>query len=248
MTNCLIVARHHRRFAITSLYHVRIRSVEGDTLVCRVTDVYRGFNNPFPASRSMAFWFLWEPWRAICEGWFFVGGLGGLSADQAQVLAQTASIGKELRDPDYCDEDWNRANGGRFINCVGVYDLYSGTDEDDCPREEMPQATYMITATDPRWFDHLRVGMEWETTAYDCDKKIVIRPAWISDNVRAIAQVISKEGAFDDMPILADALQDAGCEDQKVLNHCRSLGRHAQGCWLLGLLLERNRTKRRRRN
>jgi hypothetical protein len=41
------------------------------------------------------------------------------------------------------------------------------------------------------------------------------------------------------MPILADALQDAGCDDADVLNHCRGGGVHVRGCWLVDLVLGR---------
>jgi hypothetical protein len=39
------------------------------------------------------------------------------------------------------------------------------------------------------------------------------------------------------MPILADALEEAGCNNAEVLAHCRSDGLHARGCWVLDLLL-----------
>ena len=39
------------------------------------------------------------------------------------------------------------------------------------------------------------------------------------------------------MPILADALQDAGCDNLDVLGHCRGPGPHARGCWVVDLLL-----------
>ena len=41
------------------------------------------------------------------------------------------------------------------------------------------------------------------------------------------------------MPILADALQDAGCEDADILNHCRGPGPHVRGCWVVDLVLEK---------
>jgi len=50
-------------------------------------------------------------------------------------------------------------------------------------------------------------------------------------------------GAMDDsrdysaMPILADALQDAGCEDERVLDHCRGPGLHVRGCWIIDSVL-----------
>ena len=39
------------------------------------------------------------------------------------------------------------------------------------------------------------------------------------------------------MPILADALEDAGCTNQDILNHCRGGGEHVRGCWVVDLLL-----------
>lgn len=69
----------------------------------------------------------------------------------------------------------------------------------------------------------------------------VIDPAWLTWNggcVRAIAEGIRTRRAFDGMPILADALQDAGCEDDVLLNHCRALSEHTANCWALKLLTE----------
>jgi hypothetical protein len=43
--------------------------------------------------------------------------------------------------------------------------------------------------------------------------------------------------AFDDLPVLADALEDAGCTDRDILEHCRSGGEHVLGCWVVDLLL-----------
>jgi hypothetical protein len=43
---------------------------------------------------------------------------------------------------------------------------------------------------------------------------------------------------FGAMPILADALQDAGCDDKELLAHCRSTKHpHARGCWVCDLVL-----------
>ena len=43
---------------------------------------------------------------------------------------------------------------------------------------------------------------------------------------------------FGAMPILADALQDAGCEDEQILMHCRdATAPHVRGCWVCDLVL-----------
>jgi hypothetical protein len=52
-----------------------------------------------------------------------------------------------------------------------------------------------------------------------------------------MAQVIYNERLFADMPILADALEDAGCSDAAILAHCRQPGEHVRGCWVVDLLL-----------
>jgi len=53
-------------------------------------------------------------------------------------------------------------------------------------------------------------------------------------------KAIYDDRAFDRLPILADALEEAGCEDQDILGHCRSGGEHVRGCWVVdGLLAAR---------
>jgi hypothetical protein len=62
-------------------------------------------------------------------------------------------------------------------------------------------------------------------------------PSWLTSSVLALAEGIYADRAFDRMPILADALQDAGCDNTDILNHCRGDGPHVRGCWVVDLLL-----------
>jgi hypothetical protein len=64
-----------------------------------------------------------------------------------------------------------------------------------------------------------------------------VDPQWLTSTVAALAQGIYADRAFDRLPILADALQDAGCGNEDVLAHCRGAGPHARGCWVVDLLL-----------
>jgi len=57
------------------------------------------------------------------------------------------------------------------------------------------------------------------------------------ETVHSIAQGIYADRAFDDMPILADALEDAGCDNADILAHCRGPGPHVRGCWVVDLIL-----------
>jgi hypothetical protein len=52
-----------------------------------------------------------------------------------------------------------------------------------------------------------------------------------------MAQAVLAEARFSDLPILADALQEAGCEEAELLGHLRGEGPHVSGCWALDLLL-----------
>jgi hypothetical protein len=69
-----------------------------------------------------------------------------------------------------------------------------------------------------------------------------IQPSWLDWNggaVVRIAQGIDAERAFDRLPVLADALEEAGCTDPAILSHCRGPGPHVRGCWVLDLLTGR---------
>ncbi len=67
-----------------------------------------------------------------------------------------------------------------------------------------------------------------------------IKPAWVAWNggtVVKLARGIYDDRAFDRLPVLADALEEAGCDNPVILNHCRQPGPHVRGCWVVDLLL-----------
>lgn len=69
-------------------------------------------------------------------------------------------------------------------------------------------------------------------------RPVAFDPQWLTSTVTHLAHGIYDDRAFDRMPILADALQDAGCENDDILNHCRDpKGIHARGCWVVDLIL-----------
>ena len=68
-------------------------------------------------------------------------------------------------------------------------------------------------------------------------RAVTVDPAWLTSTVITLARGIYDDRAFDRLPILADALQDAGCDNADVLNHCRDAGPHARGCWVVDLVL-----------
>ena len=68
-------------------------------------------------------------------------------------------------------------------------------------------------------------------------RPVLVDPAWLTTTVAGLAQSIYDDRAFDRLPILADALEDAGCTNVDMLNHCRLPGEHVRGCWVVDLLL-----------
>ena len=69
-------------------------------------------------------------------------------------------------------------------------------------------------------------------------RPVVFDPAWRTSTVVALAQGMYDSRDFSAMPILADALQDAGCEQPEILTHCRDTSAtHVRGCWLVDLVL-----------
>ncbi len=73
-------------------------------------------------------------------------------------------------------------------------------------------------------------------------RRVSLAPAWLAwegGTVVKVAQTIYAERAFDRLPVLADALEEAGCADAELLRHCRQPGEHVRGCWVIDLLTGR---------
>lgn len=60
---------------------------------------------------------------------------------------------------------------------------------------------------------------------------------YLTQKVQQIAQVIYKECTFEELVILGDALEDAGCDNVEILEHCRSKDPYFRGSWVLDLIL-----------
>jgi hypothetical protein len=73
-------------------------------------------------------------------------------------------------------------------------------------------------------------------------RPITLDPAWLTWHdglLVSMARQIYDSRDFTDMPVLADALEDAGCQDQEILAHCRSGGEHVRGCWVLDAIMNK---------
>jgi hypothetical protein len=68
-------------------------------------------------------------------------------------------------------------------------------------------------------------------------RKREIDDNWRSSTVMSVAEGLYEESAFGQLPILADALEESGCSDSDILQHCRASAVHVRGCWVLDLVL-----------
>jgi hypothetical protein len=106
--------------------------------------------------------------------------------------------------------------------------------------------------TEPHWQDALREVMVLCGLTFGIEaallhdlvgnpfRPVTVDPTWLAWNggfVSRLAQAIYDEHRFKEMLILGDALEDAGCTDEAILTHCRGLGPHARGCWVVDLIL-----------
>jgi hypothetical protein len=72
---------------------------------------------------------------------------------------------------------------------------------------------------------------------------VTLDPAWQTPTVLALATATYENRIMPAetleparLAILADALEDAGCTNADILDHCRQPGEHVRGCWVLDLL------------
>lgn len=89
--------------------------------------------------------------------------------------------------------------------------------------EKQPQAALLHCIFGPLPFRPITIDPLWRT--------------WNDGLIVQMAQNMYEERDFNDLPILSDALIDAGCSNQDIIDHCRSKEPHVRGCWVVDLLL-----------
>jgi hypothetical protein len=143
-------------------------------------------------------------------------------------LAEGAGTPREITS--LVHKDVTRLHGGEgsLGSLAALVDHFFHYDHYDDPHYPTEHA---ILAT----LDRNCIALAWNW----CHKRFlpVLESSWLTTTVVALAQGIDNDHAFDRLPILADALQDAGCDNADILDHCRGLGPHVRGCWVVDLLL-----------
>ncbi|MFO0881329.1 MAG: hypothetical protein U0840_28855 [Gemmataceae bacterium] len=102
------------------------------------------------------------------------------------------------------------------------------------PRQPLPYTN----PADSAWFEELAdclleiLGPESQT--WPLDEEVL---TWQGRTVEKMAQAIYQTRDFSTMPVLADALEEAGCTNESLLQHCRTASGHVRGCWVLDGIL-----------
>jgi hypothetical protein len=66
-----------------------------------------------------------------------------------------------------------------------------------------------------------------------------MNPSWLSRSVSDCARKVYDQRQFDLLPELASRLEDSGCDNHAILDHCLNGRDHVRGCWVVDLILER---------
>jgi hypothetical protein len=116
---------------------------------------------------------------------------------------------------------------------------------DDTALQVVRHAAYLQTrgssnsvryATSYTYFDSKTNALLFRCIFGNPYRPVSVDPTWLTLDVVTLAEGIYQERAFDRLPILADALQDAGCDNTDILSHCHSEGPHVRGCWPVDLI------------
>src|SRR5262249_35678037 len=152
-------------------------------------------------------------------------------ADGRASRAELAAAGQASGDADtellYSrDDGWDQPEF--FAACVATWSAHA-PQERDYPSMVAQLATAVVAAQ--RVADYARdvFGNPFRPVSFG--------PRWRTPAAAGVASAVYDERAFDRLPVLADALEDAGCSDAEVLAHLRSVGPHVRGCWALDLAL-----------
>lgn len=95
-----------------------------------------------------------------------------------------------------------------------------------------------VSGTEEEWRDRLERALR--PTFSSCPQPVrstLLDPAWRTDTAVALARGIESTADYQALPILADALEDAGCCEKEMLAHCRSCTEHSNNCWVTAWLL-----------
>jgi hypothetical protein len=109
----------------------------------------------------------------------------------------------------------------------------------EAPHASWPEEPQLGTARTAEWASEwaARCPLLRDVFGNPFRRPPLIDPCWRTPTVLALAESIYEERRFTDLPVLADALEEAGCSDAELLRHLRSPGPHVRGCFALDVIL-----------
>lgn len=153
----------------------------------------------------------------------------------AMAAREDADAAARKASPEGSEKEWGPFNAA-FAAMIAVSNLgHDGFDEWDAANAA-GYAVEFLTGT-PKDAEHVA------QVAFVLDlfgnpfRAVTVDRAWLTPTVVSVAASIYTDRAFDRLPILADALEEAGCTNPDILGHCRSEGPHVRGCWVVDLIL-----------
>ncbi len=161
-----------------------------------------------------------------------------LAEEEAATLLASLSpdIGQQLRkyleECPQTKEDWSRNWGYK----IGVWSRRLHRRELGFSRQEVNAEEAQAVRSLCRGVEVLRDGISpFPPGTKVLDSSLL---GWNDGTIMKLAQAIRDKQGFEQLPILADALEDAGCADEQILEHLRGPGPHHRSCWCLALILE----------
>lgn len=130
---------------------------------------------------------------------------------------------------------WAAAQLSRAAALIGCDGVFYAEDVADYVRRSLPAAQ-----ADEEEF--LQCRLLEEIVGPTFPESPPLDPSWKVGNdgeALRLAEWIDAEQAFEVLPILADALEEVGCVEERILRHCRESNQHVRGCWVIDWLLER---------
>jgi hypothetical protein len=164
-----------------------------------------------------------------------------MNALSDEAMAYSDGLSYQMGDPDGCarwltsSAVWHASESNALQTCLDAARAVEIAQEDPADFDLGPALPSKGDLAERR----AQADLLRDVVANPFGRVSIARPvlAWGNGTVAKIAQAIYDERAFEYLPILADALEDAGCDDADILRHCREPGEHVRGCWVVDLLL-----------
>jgi hypothetical protein len=189
--------------------------------------------------------------RAVEVAERFADGLANQSERDAAIQAASAAL-QEYQESEWGDPDASEGPGGTWN--VPYYEALHATVV-ICKSVELATINHVYRDTTSRPGRRFKGKIDWKPNTEHIPEEGMdtsdlirelfgnpFRPVpfdarWRTGDSVGLARTIYEDRAFDRLPLLADALMDAGCADEQVLGHCRSNGPHVRGCWVVDLVI-----------